>query len=278
MPTQDPCSSHSAAVLLCHAQCYCHDLCPVYGYSRTFPGTGRGSSRSWQGPPTPPAGSAGDGHSGGCRRCPPRSPRPPVRPCPPGWSPTPHRAGWSRLQQFIICKTSPGSTLSNLGTFLIAGICSAGETGGGQRHGGSGICPGVPLGPLVRVAREADPHAGTTAPHSVSQPHPGSTALDPGSQPLAGDRSLPPKALLLLPPPEKGSPSTRCRQWRWWGWFFQPHPTHTPIAGDVASPISQLAFQTGREGTILRQLRFQTGKSREPARRGWARAFPCTCP
>lgn len=142
VPTQGPCSSHPAAVRLC--QRLCHALCPVCGCSRTFPG----SSRSWQGPPTPRAGPEGDGHSGGCRRCPPGSPR---------RSPTPERAGWSPLQQFIICKTSLGSTPSNLGFFLIAGICSARETGGGQRHGRSGICPGVPLGQLVKGGQGGRP-------------------------------------------------------------------------------------------------------------------------
>lgn len=83
VPTQGPCSSHPAAVWLCHAQCHCQDLYPVYGYSRTFPGTGRGSSRSWQRPPTPPAGST-------ARRGPLA---PPVRPCPPRLEPH-AAAGW----------------------------------------------------------------------------------------------------------------------------------------------------------------------------------------
>lgn len=83
VPTQGPCSSHSGAVRLCHGQCHCHDLYPACGCSRTLPGKVRGSSRSWQGPPTPPAGSAGDGHSGGCRRCPPTSPSPPPCGCAP---------------------------------------------------------------------------------------------------------------------------------------------------------------------------------------------------
>lgn len=49
-----------------------------------------------------------------------------------------------------------------------------------------------------------------------------------------------------------------------------------PLPGMLHPPVSRLAFQQGgKEGTTLQQLQFRTGRSREPAQRGWAKTFPC---
>lgn len=66
-----------AALWLCHHQCHHHDLCPVCGCSRTFPGTGRGSRRSWQGFQTRlGVGTAGNAHPSPLAPAVPRTPEP----------------------------------------------------------------------------------------------------------------------------------------------------------------------------------------------------------
>lgn len=136
--------------------------------------------------------------------------------CPP--TPEPHarsRAGWSGLQQFITCKTSPGSAPSYLGSFLIAGTCPSGGTGeGGQSHVRGGICPAWPRCP---------PRC-----HSC------------GWQPLAPD----PRAQITASGADGGDSSGR------WGPFLQPHPhpSHPP-PGTLHPSVSPFSFSARREGT-----------------------------
>lgn len=243
VPAQGSCSPYPAALRLCHGQC--HVTCVPF-VAAPAPFLARAEAAAAHGRDPQPLllalqamGTAGATGAG------PLAPA--VEPCPPRRRPL--RAGWSRLQHFIICKTSLGSTPSNLGSFLIAGICSTGETGGGQSHGGSGICPGVPLGQLVRMAREADPHPGTTVPHTVTTaPHSVSQPLTQGHSPSLEITAPHPRPCSSCYRQRRDSPAQAAASGDDGGGSSSLTALLSPIAGDVASPSFPAGFSTGKEG------------------------------
>lgn len=160
--------------------------CPACGCTSRFPGVGRGTAGN---PASCQRGGDNVTHSchpaekamasGAARRGPARPRHGAVPPMPTG------RLGGAGCSSFITCKTSLGSTPSNLGVFLIAGTCLAGERRGLEPWERWGLPSLAPVSP--DTAWEGDPHLGTTrTPQHRLQPVRTMGTIPPASpEPLA---------------------------------------------------------------------------------------------